>query len=161
MIFFSPLMYKYAQQGRKLASPGAGRQATHLPSSPSLPPVKASPALSSRLGFQFPTFTQPPEFAANCFPLLPAEQTNVRPYNSSAQEPTDWKRRRSPPLSFKFKLKVLGIKVMDANVAILTSAAVTVGEERQDKVIDVVRSSQCLDLYQTVVKSVLTTPSRN
>lgn len=112
--------------------------------------MKASPALLSPLGFQFP------EVAANCFPLPPAEQNNFRPYNSSAQELMDWamgwrrkeKRRGSPPLSFKFKLKVLGIEVMDANVAILTPTAVTVREERQDKVRNVVRSSRRLGLYQ-------------
>lgn len=58
------------------------------------------------------------------------------------------KRRGSPPLSFKFKLKVLGIEVMDANVAILTPAAVTAREERQDKVRNVVRSSRRLGLHQ-------------
>jgi len=41
------------------------------------------------------------------------------------------KRRGNPSLSFKFKLEVLGIEVMDANVAILTAAAVTV--RRKDK----------------------------
>lgn len=63
----------------------------------------------------------------------------------------DWKRkgkrRGIPPLCFKFKLKVLGIEVMDANVAILTPAAVTVREEKQDKVTKVVSSSQHLGLY--------------
>ena len=71
------------------------------------------------------------------------------------------REEESPPLSFKFKFKVLGIEVMDANIAVLTPAAVTVREEREDKVTDVVRSSLPLGLCQTVVKSVLTIPSKN
>lgn len=151
MIFFSPLVYKYAQQGRKLASPGAGRQPAQLPRLRSTS-CESQSCPFELLGFLVPHLHTAPGFAANCFPLPPVEQTNFRPYNSSAQEPTDWKRRGkrrgSPPLSFKFKLEVLGIEVMDANVAVLTPAAVTVQEEKQDKVTNVVRSSQCRGLYQ-------------
>lgn len=56
------------------------------------------------------------------------------------------KRRGRPPLSFKLELEVLGIEVVDANVAVLTTTAVTVWEKQMRKS-SVLSGAHCVQLY--------------
>lgn len=71
------------------------------------------------------------------------------------------KRRGRPPLSFKLELEVLGIEVVDANIAVLTTTAVTVWGKRDEKVISPVTSPLRPALYQQEMESALTTPSKS
>lgn len=93
-------------------------------------PVKAIPALWSCSSSHFPNFPQPPK-------LLPRITSGLS--NSPVVEPMDWarawrreKKRRgegNPPSGFKLELEVLGIEVVDADVAILTPTAVAAGRK--------------------------------
>lgn len=65
--------------------------------------------------------------------------------------------KASPPLSFKLELKVLGIEVVDADIAVLTAAAVTAWEERQDPVTHRVRS-RCCSVYTRARRSLFSQP---
>lgn len=127
--FPSPLIYKYAQQVRKLASTGAGRQPTQL--------LSGHSCHFELVGFPDSHLRTTPEFgAASCCLLWSRLTSGLTTVLRWSQWTEQWigrgKKRIHPPLSFKLKLEVLGIKIMDANVAIFTTTAVTVWEKRQE-----------------------------
>lgn len=120
--FSSPLIYKYAQQVRKLASTGAGRQPTQL--------LSGHSCHFELVGFPDSHLRTTPEFgAASCCLLWSRLTSGLTTVLRWSQWTEQWigreKKRIHPPLSFKLKLKVLGIKIMDANIAIFTTTAVT------------------------------------
>lgn len=87
-------------------------------------PVKAIPALWSCWNSHFPNFPTVPKIAAkNIF----------RPFQQSCGGARGWRREKkrrgeeNSPSGFKLELEVLGIEVVDADVAILTPAAVAAG----------------------------------